>query len=58
MNYQLLENGTFDYVHVGNWTDGKLTFHDEIKFGTQKKPTSVCSLPCAPGYYKVLKLFK
>ncbi|XP_077291377.1 metabotropic glutamate receptor 5-like isoform X2 [Arctopsyche grandis] len=55
MNYQLLENGTFDYVHIGDWNGGEIRLFNttNIQYGTQTKPpTSVCSRPCDPGYYK------
>lgn len=57
MNYQLLENGTFDYVHIGDWNGGEIRLFNttSIQYGTQTKPpTSVCSRPCDPGYYKVI----
>lgn len=52
LNYQLLSNGSYAYVQIGDWNDGTLTWFGEL----QKIVTSVCSPECHPGFYKVNKL--
>ncbi|XP_065079892.1 metabotropic glutamate receptor 1-like [Ochlerotatus camptorhynchus] len=51
MNFQLI-NGSYDYVPVGEWNNGSLTFTQNL----QASPVeSVCSKPCPPGSYKNLQ---
>ncbi|KAK7086851.1 Metabotropic glutamate receptor 1 [Halocaridina rubra] len=55
MNYQRLENGSFDYVLVGTWDNGTLVVHeDRVVFNSPDKmpPISVCSEPCSYNEYK------
>ena len=43
----------FDYVKVGNWSSGTLSLNvSSIWWNTGKKPLSVCSLPCKPGFFE------
>jgi hypothetical protein len=53
MNFQYLENGTFDYVQVGEWNNGTLNFFRETQNPGPGVIQSVCTKPCLPGYYKV-----
>ncbi|XP_047475427.1 uncharacterized protein LOC125029528 isoform X3 [Penaeus chinensis] len=55
MNYQRLENGSFDYVRVGIWDNGSLIVHEDrvvFNFPDRQPPTSVCSVPCNNDQYK------
>ncbi|XP_068233250.1 LOW QUALITY PROTEIN: uncharacterized protein [Palaemon carinicauda] len=55
MNYQRLENGSFDYVLVGTWDNGTLVVHEErVVFNRPYKlpPASVCSEPCSYNEFK------
>lgn len=51
LNYQLLSNGSYAYVQIGDWNDGKLTWIGEL----QNIVTSVCSRECDPGFRKEYK---
>nr|CAD7267465.1 unnamed protein product [Timema shepardi] len=54
MNYQLLPNGSYDYIHVGDWNNGTLLMWDDLQYPqAEDRVESVCSKPCQPGYYKV-----
>lgn len=56
MNFQLLPNGSYDYIHVGDWNNGSLVVWEELQYAHNQpgeKVESVCSKPCAPGYYRV-----
>lgn len=54
MNFQQSPNGTFSYVKIGDWNNHTLEFSaDIIPPNGAKKFSSVCSKPCAAGYYKV-----
>ncbi|XP_063225236.1 metabotropic glutamate receptor 1-like isoform X2 [Bacillus rossius redtenbacheri] len=56
MNYQLLPNGSHDYVHVGDWNNGTLLMWHELQPPPPgHRVESVCSRPCPPGYYKNLQ---
>ncbi|XP_076047779.1 metabotropic glutamate receptor 1-like isoform X5 [Oratosquilla oratoria] len=54
MNYQRLQNGSYEYVHVGTWDNGSLTLHSPVVFKTSdgQPPNSVCSEPCGLGQVK------
>ncbi|XP_071448641.1 metabotropic glutamate receptor 1-like, partial [Hetaerina americana] len=54
MNFQQLPNGSYDYIHVGDWINGSLNLWDSVKFEPRLPPVvnSVCSKPCQPGYFK------
>ncbi|XP_064106613.1 uncharacterized protein LOC135215628 [Macrobrachium nipponense] len=55
MNYQRLENGSFDYVLVGTWDNGSLVVHEErVVFNRPHRlpPASVCSEPCSYNEFK------
>lgn len=56
LNYQKLENGKFDYVHVGDWNNRSLTWNHSIniQFGPRSRITSVCSQECSAGQYKAV----
>jgi len=56
MNYQILPNGSYDYIHVGDWNNGSLQIREDIQISNKvegAKVESVCSKPCAPGFYRV-----
>lgn len=55
MNYQKLEDGSFDYVQVGNWHNRSLWWNQSrpVQFGKGKTVKSVCSEECPEGHYKV-----
>lgn len=53
MNYQTLKDGTFDYVQIGEWNNGTLSFFRELQEFAGGPVQSVCSKPCLPGHYKV-----
>lgn len=54
MNFQQHANGTFSYVKIGFWNNHTLDFIDEVKPPNgSEKFSSVCSKPCAAGFYKV-----
>lgn len=55
MNFQLLTNGSYDYIRIGDWNNGTLIMQDdELQWPRSgEKVKSVCSKPCQPGYYKV-----
>ncbi|XP_055551060.1 metabotropic glutamate receptor 5-like [Wyeomyia smithii] len=55
MNYQLLEDGSYDYVQVGEWNNGSLNFLRDLQEASTGPVESVCSKPCLPGYYKNLQ---
>nr|XP_053651495.1 uncharacterized protein LOC128701648 [Cherax quadricarinatus] len=55
MNYQRLENGSFDYIPVGTWDNGTLVVHEELVIFNSSDglpPISVCSEPCSYNEYK------
>ncbi|PNF32911.1 hypothetical protein B7P43_G01845 [Cryptotermes secundus] len=54
MNFQLLSNGSYDYIRIGDWNNGTLIMQeDELQWPRSgEKVKSVCSKPCQPGYYK------
>lgn len=56
MNYQTLKDGTFDYVQIGEWNNGTLSFFRELQDLAGGPVQSVCSKPCLPGHYKVTTL--
>lgn len=54
MNFQQHANGTFSYVKIGFWNNHTLDFIGEVKPPNgSEKFSSVCSKPCAAGFYKV-----
>ncbi|EDS30958.1 conserved hypothetical protein [Culex quinquefasciatus] len=55
MNYQLLADGTYDYVQVGEWNNGSLNFFRDLQESSTGPVESVCSKPCLPGFYKNLQ---
>ncbi|XP_058814305.1 metabotropic glutamate receptor 1-like [Topomyia yanbarensis] len=55
MNYQLQSDGTYDYVQVGEWNNGSLSFFRDLQASESGPVESVCSKPCLPGYYKNLQ---
>ena len=58
MNFQHNSDGSFAYVKIGDWNNHTLNFSDDIKPPTgTAKFSSVCSKPCAPGHYKVIKIW-
>ncbi|XP_044259087.1 metabotropic glutamate receptor 5-like [Tribolium madens] len=54
MNYQKLEDGSFDYVQVGNWHNRSLWWNQSrpVQFGKSRNVKSVCSEECPKGHYK------
>ncbi|XP_055633826.1 metabotropic glutamate receptor 1-like [Toxorhynchites rutilus septentrionalis] len=55
MNYQLLADGAYDYVQVGEWNNGSLNFFRHLQESPAGPVESVCSKPCLPGFYKNLQ---
>ncbi|XP_058443037.1 metabotropic glutamate receptor 1-like [Malaya genurostris] len=55
MNYQLQKDGSYDYVQVGEWNNGSLSFLRDLQVSESGPVESVCSKPCFPGYYKNLQ---
>ncbi|XP_075227650.1 metabotropic glutamate receptor 1-like [Lycorma delicatula] len=57
MNFQLLSNGSYNYVHVGDWNNGTLTLRETIQLGQTPGVTveSVCSRPCPQGHFKKMQ---
>jgi hypothetical protein len=53
MNYQQLDNGSFEYIQVGKWNNGSLEFFKELQEFPTGHVESVCSKSCASGHYKV-----
>ena len=53
LNYQLMPNGTYAYVQIGDWNNGTLTLTGWPQSRSPSLVESVCSKPCPPGYYKV-----
>ena len=56
MNFQKLSNGSYGYMRVGTWDNGKLAMQSGLViFNSHDKipPVSVCSHPCPPGEAKV-----
>jgi hypothetical protein len=61
MNFQRKSDGQYEYVHVGNWINKTINFNTRIQYGIdlqEEPPTSVCSKPCLPGFYKVLLIYR
>ncbi|KAJ8911078.1 hypothetical protein NQ315_015250, partial [Exocentrus adspersus] len=55
MNYQKLEDGSFDYVQVGSWNNRSLLWNNSrsLQLGRNRKTVkSVCSQECPRGQYK------
>lgn len=54
MNFQIKEDGTYDYVEIGNWINHTLNFFKPLQSPPNSGPViSVCSQPCPKGHYKV-----
>ncbi|XP_039287871.1 metabotropic glutamate receptor 1-like [Nilaparvata lugens] len=55
MNFQQLANGSYDYIHVGDWNNGSLQLREALQLGhaPSGRVESVCSRPCNNGYRKV-----
>lgn len=53
MNFQIKEDGTFDYVQIGDWNNHTLNFFKPLQPPPTGVVKSVCSDPCPVGYYKV-----
>ncbi|KAG5684310.1 hypothetical protein PVAND_013545 [Polypedilum vanderplanki] len=53
MNFQMKEDGSYDYVQIGNWINHTLNFFKPIQSPPNGIVKSVCSDPCQPGYYKI-----
>ncbi|XP_023310174.1 metabotropic glutamate receptor 1 [Anoplophora glabripennis] len=55
MNYQKLEDGSFDYVQVGSWNNRSLLWNNSLllQLGRNGRTVkSVCSEECPKGQYK------
>ncbi|KAK0162675.1 hypothetical protein PV327_006432 [Microctonus hyperodae] len=52
-NYQKLPNNTFQLVHIGKWEDEKLEIFGKFQSKGNKTVTSICSLPCTLGQYRI-----
>ncbi|RZF48286.1 hypothetical protein LSTR_LSTR015735 [Laodelphax striatellus] len=57
MNFQQLANGSYDYIHVGDWNNGSLQLREKLQLGhaPSGRVESVCSRPCKPGTRKSLQ---
>lgn len=53
MNFQIKEDGSYDYVQIGEWNNHTLNFFKPHQAPPSGVVKSVCSDPCQPGYYKV-----
>jgi gamma-glutamylcysteine synthetase len=53
MNFQIKEDGSYDYVQIGDWINHTLNFFKPIQYPSIGAIKSVCSDPCPMGYYKV-----
>lgn len=53
MNFQMIQDGTYDYVMIGEWINHTLNFFRNIQSPPNGPIKSVCSKPCQSGYYKV-----
>lgn len=56
MNYQKLDDGTFDYVQIGNWNNHSLLWNNSPKPQLNRNGSivkSVCAEECPKGHYKV-----
>lgn len=56
MNYQKLEDGSFDYVQVGSWNNRSLLWNSSRSLQLSRNGRnvkSVCSEECPRGQYKV-----
>ncbi|XP_018331410.1 metabotropic glutamate receptor 5-like [Agrilus planipennis] len=53
LNFQKTKDGKYDYVPVGEWYNGTLTWIGEFQFGPYNQTVkSVCSDPCPLGHAK------
>ncbi|KAH3880646.1 hypothetical protein DPMN_004567 [Dreissena polymorpha] len=52
--YQYVNEGRFNYVHIGEWTDRLVIFNNSLRFRNRasEPPRSVCSEECPFGYAK------
>ncbi|XP_015119190.1 metabotropic glutamate receptor 1 isoform X2 [Diachasma alloeum] len=55
LNYQLLSDGSYGYVQIGDWNNGSLVLSGLPQSRGAQLVTSVCSQPCPTGYYKNFK---
>ncbi|XP_012276016.1 metabotropic glutamate receptor 1 isoform X2 [Orussus abietinus] len=55
LNFQLLPNGTYGYVQIGDWNNGTLVFSAHPQPRGTELIESVCSKPCPPGHHKNFK---
>ena len=55
MNYQQFPNGSYGYVQIATWEQGKLTISGNIQWKGENStpPDSVCSKVCPKGYATV-----
>ena len=55
MNYQQFPNGSYGYVQIATWEQGKLTISGNIQWKGENStpPDSVCSKECPKGYATV-----
>jgi len=54
MNFQIKDDGSYDYVQIGEWNNHTLNFFKSIQHPQSGPVKSVCSKPCLPGFYKVI----
>ncbi|CAG9765198.1 unnamed protein product [Ceutorhynchus assimilis] len=55
MNFQKLQDGTYDYVQVGSWNNRSIVWTKNPQFPeirSKKIVKSVCAEDCPQGYYK------
>lgn len=54
MNFKLIGEDEYAYIHVGSWDQGGLQMNDrEIWRNSSEVIQSVCSEPCQKGQIKV-----
>ena len=55
MNYQQFPNGSYGYVQIASWEQGRLTIDGKIQWKGENStpPDSVCSKECPKGYATV-----
>lgn len=56
MNFQIRQDGSYDYVQIGDWINHTLNFFKPLQSPPSGVVKSVCSDPCPKGYYKVIKI--
>ncbi|KAK0159072.1 hypothetical protein PV328_009999 [Microctonus aethiopoides] len=53
LNFQKLPNNTFEFVSIGKWKNAEMKIFGKFQSKGNKTVTSICSLPCTLGQYRV-----